>query len=64
MLSALRWDAPGSPVRVISFDRAAVKRLGLLLPALERTFLIENELGRWATAGSSTAYAPSARTWC
>ena len=49
MLSALRWDAPGSPVRVISFDRAAVKRLGVLLPALPRTFLIEKRLGRWAS---------------
>ena len=48
MLSALRWDAPGSPVRVISFDRAAVKRLGRLLPGLDRTFLIEKQLGRWA----------------
>ena len=49
MLSALRWDVPGSPVRVISFDRPAVKRLGRLLPGLERTFLIENRLGRWAS---------------
>jgi glycerophosphoryl diester phosphodiesterase len=49
MLTTLRWDAPGSPVRVISFDKSAVKRLGYLLPALERTFLIEHQLGRWAS---------------
>jgi glycerophosphoryl diester phosphodiesterase len=49
MLTALRWDAPGSPARVISFDKPAVKRLGRLLPALDRTFLIEDRLGRWAS---------------
>jgi glycerophosphoryl diester phosphodiesterase len=49
MLTAMRWDAPGSPVRVISFDKTAVKRLGQLLPGLERTFLIERQLGRWAS---------------
>ncbi len=35
-------------MRVISFDKTAVKRLGRLLPGLERTFLIEQQLGRWA----------------
>ena len=47
-LAALGWDAPGSPVRVISFDQAAVERLGRLLPHLERTFLIEKTFGPWA----------------
>jgi glycerophosphoryl diester phosphodiesterase len=47
-LAALGWDAPGSPVRVISFDQSAVERLGRLLPHLERTFLIEKTFGPWA----------------
>jgi glycerophosphoryl diester phosphodiesterase len=48
MLTAYGWDQPGSGVRVISFSEPAMEALGLLLPHLERTFLIEKSLGQWA----------------
>lgn len=47
MLAAFGWDHPGAPVRLLSFSVKAVKRFGVLLPALERTLLIENDLGKW-----------------
>jgi glycerophosphoryl diester phosphodiesterase len=47
MLTEFGWDHPGAPVRLLSFSVKAVKRFGLLLPALERTLLIEDDLGRW-----------------
>ena len=64
-LAALGWDAPGSPVRVISFDQAAVERLGRLLPQ-PGTHVPDREdlrpLGRRASC--STAYARSGPTCC
>ena len=47
MLTEFRWDRPGAPVRLLSFSVKAIKRFGWLLPALERTFLVEDDLGRW-----------------
>ncbi len=48
MLAAYGWDQPGSGVRVISFSEPAMEAFGLLLPHLERTFLIQTTLGEWA----------------
>jgi glycerophosphoryl diester phosphodiesterase len=48
MLAGYGWDQPESGVRVISFDEHALEALGVLLPHLERTFLIQTTLGRWA----------------
>jgi glycerophosphoryl diester phosphodiesterase len=48
MLSAYGWDQSGSGVRLISFGEQAVEAFGLLLPDLERTFLIQTALGEWA----------------
>ncbi len=47
-LTAYGWDQPGSGVRLISFSEPAMEAFGLLLPNLERTFLIQYELGPWA----------------
>jgi len=47
MLTALGWDAPGSPVRVITFFIPALERISRLLPALPRTLLVECDLGPW-----------------
>jgi glycerophosphoryl diester phosphodiesterase len=47
MLAEFRWDSPAAPVRLLSFSVKAVKRFGVLLPALERTLLIEDDFGRW-----------------
>jgi glycerophosphoryl diester phosphodiesterase len=47
MLAEFGWDHPGAPVRLLSFSVRAVKRFGWLLPGLERTLLIEDDLGRW-----------------
>jgi glycerophosphoryl diester phosphodiesterase len=47
MLTEFRWDRPGAPVRLLSFSVKAMKRFGWLLPALERTLLVEDDLGRW-----------------
>ncbi len=47
MLHERGWDQPGSPVQVISFCREAIDRLATLLPCVERSFLIETDLGRW-----------------
>jgi glycerophosphoryl diester phosphodiesterase len=47
MLTEFGWDHPGAPVRLLSFSVKAVKRFGWLLPGLERTLLIEDDLGRW-----------------
>lgn len=41
------WAAAGSPVRLLSFDPAALDRMATLLPELERTLLIEHTLGPW-----------------
>jgi glycerophosphoryl diester phosphodiesterase len=48
MLTEFGWDHPGSPVRLLSFSVQALKRFGVLLPALERTLLIEDDLGKWS----------------
>jgi glycerophosphoryl diester phosphodiesterase len=48
MLSAYGWDEPGSGVRVISFSEEAMDALGVLIPDVERTFLIKDSLGPWA----------------
>jgi glycerophosphoryl diester phosphodiesterase len=47
MLTEFGWNQPGAPVRLISFSVKAVRRFGWLLPGLERTLLIENDLGKW-----------------
>lgn len=47
-LAAYGWDSAGSGVSVISFSEPAMEALGLLLPELPRTFLIQTELGPWA----------------
>jgi glycerophosphoryl diester phosphodiesterase len=47
MLAEFGWNQPGAPVRLISFSVKAVRRFGWLLPGLERTLLIENDLGKW-----------------
>jgi glycerophosphoryl diester phosphodiesterase len=47
MLAEFGWHQAGAPVRLLSFSVRAVKRFGWLLPALERTLLIEDDLGRW-----------------
>ena len=47
MLAEFGWNQPGAPVRLLSFSVRAVKRFGWLLPGLERTLLIEDDLGRW-----------------
>jgi len=47
MLAEFGWDHPGAPVRLLSFSVKAVRRFGWLLPGLERTLLIEDDLGRW-----------------
>jgi glycerophosphoryl diester phosphodiesterase len=47
MLVEFGWDHPGAPVRLLSFSVKAVRRFGWLLHGLERTLLIEDDLGRW-----------------
>lgn len=47
LVTEFGWDTAGSPVRVISFNLAAVERIGELLPAVSRTFLIEIDFGPW-----------------
>jgi glycerophosphoryl diester phosphodiesterase len=47
MLAEFGWNQPDAPIRLISFSVKAVKRFGWLLPGLERTLLIENDLGKW-----------------
>jgi glycerophosphoryl diester phosphodiesterase len=47
MLAEFGWNQPDAPVRLISFSIKAVRRFGWLLPGLERTLLIENDLGKW-----------------
>jgi glycerophosphoryl diester phosphodiesterase len=47
MLAEFGWDQPGAPVRLLSFSVKAMRRFGWLLPGLERTLLIEDDLGRW-----------------
>jgi glycerophosphoryl diester phosphodiesterase len=47
MVAEFGWNQPGAPVRLNSFSVKAVRRFGWLLPGLERTLLIENDLGKW-----------------
>jgi glycerophosphoryl diester phosphodiesterase len=47
MLAEFGWTHPDAPVRLISFSVKAVRRFGWLLPVLERTLLIEDDLGKW-----------------
>lgn len=47
MLAEFGWNDPGAPVRLMSFSVKAVRRFGWLLPGLDRTLLIEDDLGRW-----------------
>jgi glycerophosphoryl diester phosphodiesterase len=47
MLTEFGWAQPDAPVRLLSFSVKALRRLGWLLPGLERTLLIEDDLGRW-----------------
>ena len=47
MLTARDWHLPGSPVGLITFSLAALERLAVLLPALPRTLLVEDDLEPW-----------------
>jgi glycerophosphoryl diester phosphodiesterase len=47
MLAEFGWDEPEAPIRLISISVKAIRRFGWLLPGLERTLLIENDLGKW-----------------
>ena len=47
MLAGYGWDGPESGVRVISFSEPSMEAFGLLLPNLERTFLIQTDFGPW-----------------
>lgn len=47
MLRPYGWTVAGSPVHLLSFDPAALDRMAILLPDLERTLLIEKTLGPW-----------------
>jgi glycerophosphoryl diester phosphodiesterase len=47
MLIEFGWDQPDAPVRLLSFSVKALRRFGWLLPGMERTLLIEDDLGRW-----------------
>ncbi len=43
------WHQAGSPVRIISFSEDALTKVGRILPALDRSLLIEVSFGRWVT---------------
>ncbi|HET9873545.1 MAG TPA: glycerophosphodiester phosphodiesterase family protein [Propionibacteriaceae bacterium] len=47
MLTEYGWQHSPSPVRVISFSVDGIEAAGRLLPELERTLLIEHDLGPW-----------------
>jgi glycerophosphoryl diester phosphodiesterase len=47
MLTEFGWDQPDAPVRLISSSVKALRRFGWLLPGMERTLLIGDDLGRW-----------------
>jgi glycerophosphoryl diester phosphodiesterase len=47
MLAEFGWDEPSAPVRLRSLSVKAIKRFGWLLPGLERTLLIGDDLGKW-----------------
>jgi glycerophosphoryl diester phosphodiesterase len=47
MLTEFGWAQPDAPVRLLSFSVKALRRFSWLLPGLERTLLIEDDLGRW-----------------
>jgi glycerophosphoryl diester phosphodiesterase len=47
MLAEFGWIQPDAPVRLTSFSVKAIRRFGWLLPGLERTLLIEDDLGKW-----------------
>lgn len=48
LLERRGWTAAGSPVRLLSFSTPALDRTAELLTGLERTLLIEEDLGSWA----------------
>ena len=62
LLRSYGWDGPRSPVRVISFSEPAIAAIGRLLPAVERTLLIEVTLGRFAAGNLPDGVRLSART--
>jgi glycerophosphoryl diester phosphodiesterase len=47
MLTEFGWNEQGAPARLRSFSVKAIKRFGWLLPGLERTLLIADDLGKW-----------------
>lgn len=47
MLTDAGWNVQGSPVRLITFNVDALERLGRLLPAVPRSFLLWQDVGRW-----------------
>ena len=50
MLVERGWHAPGSPVRLITFDLNSLERLDRLLPGLPRTLLLRRDLAPWRAA--------------
>ena len=50
MLRDQGWDGAGGPVRLITFDRDSLDRLGRLLPGLPRTLLLRRDLRPWWNA--------------
>ncbi len=40
------WDSADAPVQLLTFSRAGLRRFARLLPALPRTLLIRDDLGR------------------
>jgi glycerophosphoryl diester phosphodiesterase len=47
-LAARGWTGPDAPVRLMSFNVEALEVAARLLPAVSRTFLIEQDLRAWA----------------
>jgi glycerophosphoryl diester phosphodiesterase len=47
MLRERGWDRKDAPIQVMSFCPDAVQRLVMLLPCVERSLLIDTDLGEW-----------------
>jgi glycerophosphoryl diester phosphodiesterase len=47
LLADRGWDAPGSPVRLITFSVPAARLLATLAPDVDRTLLIDRHLDHW-----------------
>lgn len=49
MLADYGWTRAGAPVRIISFSMEALRKVGRLLPELERTYLQQFDFGDYET---------------